>query len=117
MRQSNRIFVEPATTLDSAQSVMKENGVGAVAIVNARGELVGFLQREALSDAQRLNPANSQTSLPQARFFAIIQAELSISKPKEFVDAGRTGCALCQRRNRDSETSGGGDDRLFGHDG
>jgi len=37
-------FVEPATTLDSAQSVMKENGVGAVAIVNARGELVGFLQ-------------------------------------------------------------------------
>ena len=37
-------FVEAATTLDSAQSVMKENGVGAVAIVNARGELVGFLQ-------------------------------------------------------------------------
>jgi Zn-dependent protease len=41
-------FVEPATTLDSAQSVMKENGVGAVAIVNARGELVGFLQRGSI---------------------------------------------------------------------
>jgi Zn-dependent protease len=37
-------FVEPSTTLDSAQAVMKENGVGAIAIVNARGELVGFLQ-------------------------------------------------------------------------
>jgi Zn-dependent protease len=41
-------FVEAATTLDSAQSVMKENGVGAVAIVNARGELVGFLQRGSI---------------------------------------------------------------------
>ncbi len=39
-----RFFVEPSTTLDSAQAVMKENGVGALAIVNARGELVGFLQ-------------------------------------------------------------------------
>jgi Zn-dependent protease len=41
-------FVEAATTLDSAQSVMKENGIGAVAIVNARGELVGFLQRGSI---------------------------------------------------------------------
>jgi Zn-dependent protease/CBS domain-containing protein len=37
-------FVEPATTLDSAQAVMKENGVGAIAVVNARGELAGFLE-------------------------------------------------------------------------
>ena len=37
-------FVEPSTTLDSAQAVMKENGVGALAIVSERGELVGFLQ-------------------------------------------------------------------------
>jgi Zn-dependent protease/CBS domain-containing protein len=37
-------FLEPSTTLDSAQAVMKENGLGAIAIVNARGELVGFLQ-------------------------------------------------------------------------
>ena len=41
-------FVDAATTLDSAQSVMKENGVGAVAIVNARGALVGFLQRGSI---------------------------------------------------------------------
>ena len=37
-------FVEPATTLDSAQAVMKENGVGAIAIVDSRGQLIGFLQ-------------------------------------------------------------------------
>src|SRR5882672_8029101 len=37
-------FVGPSTTLDSAQAVMKENGVGAIAVVNAGGELVGFLQ-------------------------------------------------------------------------
>lgn len=36
-------FVEPSTTLDSAQAVMKENGVGALAVVNASGQLVGFL--------------------------------------------------------------------------
>jgi len=49
-------FVEPATTLDSAQSVMKENGVGAVAIVNARGELVGFLQRGSIKRRSRTKP-------------------------------------------------------------
>ena len=38
-------FVEPSTTLDSAQKLMKENGVGAVAVLDNRGELVGFLQR------------------------------------------------------------------------
>jgi Zn-dependent protease len=38
------LFVEPATTLDSAQALMKENGVGSLAVVNAKGELVGFLQ-------------------------------------------------------------------------
>ncbi len=37
-------FVGPATTLDSAQAVMKENGLGALAVVNASGQLVGFLQ-------------------------------------------------------------------------
>ncbi|HLN99066.1 MAG TPA: site-2 protease family protein [Pyrinomonadaceae bacterium] len=36
-------FVEPSTTLDSAQSVMRDNGLGAIAIVNASGELIGFL--------------------------------------------------------------------------
>jgi Zn-dependent protease len=37
-------FVEPSTTLDSAQELMKKNGVGSVAVVNAHGQLIGFLQ-------------------------------------------------------------------------
>jgi CBS domain-containing protein len=37
-------FVGSSTTLDSAQEVMKENGVGSLAIVDAKGTLVGFLQ-------------------------------------------------------------------------
>jgi hypothetical protein len=37
-------FVEPSTTLDSAQQLMKDNGVGSIAIVDAKGQLVGFLQ-------------------------------------------------------------------------
>ena len=37
-------FVEPSTTLDSAQAVMKENGLCAVAVVSGSGKLVGFLQ-------------------------------------------------------------------------
>jgi Zn-dependent protease len=37
-------FVESSTTLDSAQELMKQNGVGSIAVVNTKGELVGFLQ-------------------------------------------------------------------------
>jgi Zn-dependent protease len=48
-------FVEPSTTLDSAQAVMKENGVGAIAIVNARGELVGFLQSGSVKRRSKTN--------------------------------------------------------------
>lgn len=42
---SPQLFVDPATTLDSAQQIMKENGIGSLAVVNAQGKLVGFLQR------------------------------------------------------------------------
>jgi Zn-dependent protease len=37
-------FVESSVTLDSAQELMKENGVGSIAVVNSEGQLVGFLQ-------------------------------------------------------------------------
>ena len=37
-------FVEPSTTLESARELMKGNGVGSIAVVNAQGELIGFLQ-------------------------------------------------------------------------
>ncbi len=36
-------FVGPTTTLDSAQELMKANGVGAIAVVDPKGVLVGFL--------------------------------------------------------------------------
>ncbi|HZM99159.1 MAG TPA: site-2 protease family protein [Pyrinomonadaceae bacterium] len=39
-----RFFVEPNTTLDYAQELMKRNGIGSVAVVGKGGELVGFLQ-------------------------------------------------------------------------
>ncbi|MDQ5846346.1 MAG: site-2 protease family protein [Acidobacteriota bacterium] len=45
MRPVNpQLFVESSTTLDSAQEVMKQNGVGAVAVIDSRGGLIGFLQ-------------------------------------------------------------------------
>ncbi len=37
-------FVEPSATLESARELMKDNGVGSIAVINARGELIGFLQ-------------------------------------------------------------------------
>ena len=39
-----RFFVEPNTTLDYAQELMKRNGIGSVAVVGKSGDLVGFLQ-------------------------------------------------------------------------
>ena len=39
-----RFFVEPNSTLDYAQELMKRNGIGSVAVVGKSGELVGFLQ-------------------------------------------------------------------------
>lgn len=46
-------FVEPSTTLDSAQGVMKANGVGSVAVVNAQGKLIGFLQSGSIKRRSR----------------------------------------------------------------
>lgn len=42
---SPQFFVDPATTLDSAKELMNENGIGSLAVVNAQGKLVGFLQK------------------------------------------------------------------------
>jgi Zn-dependent protease/CBS domain-containing protein len=42
------LFVDPATPLARADSLMKQNGAGALAVLNTAGELVGFLQRTRL---------------------------------------------------------------------
>lgn len=38
-----QFFVGPTTTLDSAQELMKVNGVGSIAVINGKGDLIGFL--------------------------------------------------------------------------
>jgi Zn-dependent protease/CBS domain-containing protein len=49
-------FVDPSTTLNSAQELMKQNGVGSLAVVNDRGKLVGFLQRGKLTRRPKSKP-------------------------------------------------------------
>jgi Zn-dependent protease len=49
-------FVEPSVTLDSAQALMKENGVGSLAVVNAQGQLVGFLQSGRIRQRPKTKP-------------------------------------------------------------
>lgn len=46
-------YVEAGTTLDSAQELMKQNGVGSLAVVDAKGTLVGFLQSGRLKRRER----------------------------------------------------------------
>jgi Zn-dependent protease len=42
------LFVDPATPLTRADALMKQNGAGALAVLDATGTLVGFLQRGRL---------------------------------------------------------------------
>jgi len=39
-----RFIVEPSATLEHARELMKNNGVGSLAVINHQGELIGFLQ-------------------------------------------------------------------------
>ena len=48
-----RFFVEPSATLEYARQLMKSNGVGSLAVVNNKGELVGFLQNGRLKSQGR----------------------------------------------------------------
>jgi Zn-dependent protease len=52
------LFVEPSSTLDSARDLMKENGVGSIAVVNAKGELVGFLQSGKIRRQPKAKPGD-----------------------------------------------------------
>ena len=49
-------FVDPATTLNAAQELMNENGVGSLAVVNAQGKLVGFLQKGKVTRRPKSKP-------------------------------------------------------------
>lgn len=50
------LFVEPDTPLDSAQALMKANGVGSLAVVDAKGMLVGFLQSGRIKRYPKAKP-------------------------------------------------------------
>jgi Zn-dependent protease/CBS domain-containing protein len=53
-------FVAPATTLNSAQELMKQNGVGSLAVVDAKGKLVGFLQTGKLTRRPKRKPRSQE---------------------------------------------------------
>jgi Zn-dependent protease len=38
-------FVDPSTTMERADQLMRRNGVGSLAVINHAGEIIGFLQR------------------------------------------------------------------------
>jgi len=42
------LFVPENATIESVNELLEHNGVGAVGVVNASGELVGFLRRGRL---------------------------------------------------------------------
>jgi CBS domain-containing protein len=45
---SSQLFVPQNATLESVSQLIEHNGVGAVAVINQSGELVGFLRRGRL---------------------------------------------------------------------
>ena len=45
---NSRLFVPDNATIESVTPLIEQNGVGAVAVVNRAGELVGFLRRGRL---------------------------------------------------------------------
>ena len=48
-----QMFVPPSTPLEAARDLMQSNGVGSVAVVDAAGRLVGFLQNGRLKPRKR----------------------------------------------------------------
>jgi Zn-dependent protease len=47
------LFVAPDAALEDADALMKRNGAGALGVIDAHGELVGFLQRGQLKRRQK----------------------------------------------------------------
>jgi hypothetical protein len=140
-----RFFVEPSATLEYARQLMKSNGVGSLAVVNNKGELVGFLQNGRLKSRGRPSKVDTPqyfssertiqadayrgkvsfyrgqiclqiSALPQALISAIIHAEQQFFA-EDFLYAGGARRALCKRANYGSEVHCSCHDRLFRDDG
>lgn len=46
-------FVEPDTLLTEARDLMRENGIGALGVIDKTGNLVGFVQRKRIRQSQK----------------------------------------------------------------
>ena len=63
MRAINpQLFVDTSTTFESAKEMMKDNGTSSLAVVNNRGELVGFLQSGKVTKRSRKSLSNRAKS-------------------------------------------------------
>jgi Zn-dependent protease/CBS domain-containing protein len=51
-----RLFVQSSSTLESATQLMKQNGVGSVAVIDPHGELVGFIQSGRIKRVSKSQP-------------------------------------------------------------
>jgi len=47
------LFVDPSTTLEQARRLMHNNGIGSLAVIDANGDLIGFLQSGKIRRRQR----------------------------------------------------------------
>jgi Zn-dependent protease/CBS domain-containing protein len=50
------LFVQSSSTLESATQLMKQNGVGSVAVIDNHGELVGFIQSGRIKQVSKSVP-------------------------------------------------------------
>jgi CBS domain-containing protein len=48
-----RFLVEPSVTLENARELMKQNGVGSLAVIDSQGAVIGFLQSGTLRPRHR----------------------------------------------------------------
>ena len=63
MRAINpQLFVDTSTTFESAKELMKDNGTSSLAVVNNRGELVGFLQSGKVTKRSKNSLSNRAKS-------------------------------------------------------
>jgi Zn-dependent protease/CBS domain-containing protein len=58
----SEMFVGPSVMLSSARELMQTNGVGSLAVVDEKGELVGFLQNGTLRPTKKKRPKAAPTS-------------------------------------------------------
>src|SRR5713226_9544341 len=59
---ASEMFVGPTVLLTSAREIMQTNGVGSLAVVDEKGELIGFLRNGKLRQTKKRRPRRSPTA-------------------------------------------------------